>query len=249
MKFLALLSTNDSLKDPNPEYLIPSETVEFFWLVRFRTKEKWMVQLSYSSRNQIVIMENPAYHAILVRFFRYLDGADYDMDHVFIEDDLRRVTHADVLNFFKFRCFGTPNPDYRDRNLRVAIRVSTVYFWKKGISKFFCNAGVDNKTQGPQITEFVDRIKRMEVRGKGQLSKARVPFKYQDFVHLIQMLKQDVRGGGNDIRKYGIPAMLCFQFSLICRFDDATQMLSANLQHNDRFPQHALNNEMLHGKH
>jgi hypothetical protein len=193
-------------------------------------------------------MENPAYHAILARFFRSFDGVDYDIHHVFTEDDLRRVTHADVLNYFKFRCFGTPNPDYRDRNLRVAIRVSTAYFWKKGISKFFCNAGVNNKTQGPMITEFMNRIKRMEVRGKGQLSKARVPFKYQDFMHLIQMLKNNVGGVANDIKKYGIPAMLCFQFSLICRFDDATQMLSANLQYNDRFPQHALKARLVWSK-
>ena len=193
-------------------------------------------------------MENPSYHAILARLFSYHDGANYDKYHVFSEDDLERITHADVLNYFKLRCFGTPTPNFRDRNLRLLRRVSTVKFWKKGISKFYNNAGVANPTRGPQITEFFGRILRMEVRGKGLLSKARIPFKHGDFTHLIQMLKQDERRGINNIRKYGIPALFCFQFSLICRFDDATQMLADNLQYNDRFPRYALKARLVWSK-
>jgi hypothetical protein len=193
-------------------------------------------------------MAETKYRSVLARFFTFFDGINYHRDHEFSVEDLNRVTHADVLNFFKFKCFGTPEPNYGDRNLVCACRVETIEYWKKSISYFYRRAGLENKTQCEQITEFMARIKKMEVRGKGQRSVARRSLKHGEFVHLIQMLKRDEQGRATNVHKYGIPAMLCFQFSLICRLDDASQMLAANLQHNDRFPQQALKARMVWSK-
>lgn len=191
-------------------------------------------------------MENPSYHAVLVRLFTY-KGIHYDRGHEFSEDDLRRLTEEDVLNYFKHRCYGTTNPNYGDRNLRLLFRVQTVEYWKKSISKFYSDTRLTNISQGVSVTKFLRIAKRLEVRGKGQVSTARRPFHHQEFSHVIQMLKQDVRGGTH-IRKYGVPAMLCFQYSLICRFDDAAQMMAANLQYNDRFPQYGLKVRLVWSK-
>ena len=70
--------------------------------------EETVCVLPHLTRQQKKInMENPSYHAVLVRLFTYKDGIHYDRGHEFLEDDLRRLTQEEVLNYFKLRCYGT----------------------------------------------------------------------------------------------------------------------------------------------
>jgi hypothetical protein len=129
------------------------------------------------------------YRGVLARFFSFLHGVEYNREHQFTEDELNAVSHADVINYFKFKCFGTPNPNYNNRALVCACRVETIEYWKRSISYFYRAAGLENKTQCPLMNEFVGRIKKMEVRGKGQVSNARRPLQHREFVHQLHWKK------------------------------------------------------------
>jgi hypothetical protein len=48
------------------------------------------------------------------------------------------------------------------------------------------------------------------------------------------------REGMTDIWTYGLPAMLNFQFHLVARIDDATQVLIDNIQVHDTFSSNCL---------
>jgi hypothetical protein len=75
-------------------------------------------------------------------------------------------------------------------------------------------------------------MKRKEVRHQGVLSQARRSITAVEYCRTIEILKGE---GNSIIWKYGIPAMMNFQFHMISRIDDATQVKMENLAPHDRF--------------
>lgn len=191
------------------------------------------------------LVAHQTYKANLAQFFTWLQEIyEYEeVDPEFPAAILQSVTHDDFFNYLVYLSFGTTNPTH-DNNLNVQCRHSTLLYKKKSISWFFRHHNVDNKTSSPKISEFLKAVKKMEVRGKGIRSSARRPTENGEFEQLITMLKSD---SGN-IKKYGIPAMLCYQFSMICRSDDATQLTTDNIEHHGRFPQYALHTRLTWSK-
>jgi hypothetical protein len=186
------------------------------------------------------------YKGVQVNFFRYLHGnQEYDRNHEFSREELDAVTHNDVLNYFKVQCFGNVEPDYD--NQIVQYRVETVEFWKKALSWFFQRFGLENKTRHQQITKFLSIIRKMECRGLGQPSHDVRPIQHNEFVFLLRKLKED-RPRASIIHKFGLPAMLCYQFAMISRIDDATQLTVANIQRHDKFPTIALQSKLTWSK-
>jgi hypothetical protein len=123
------------------------------------------------------------------------------------------------------RCFGAVNPNFADQALIVAHWVNNIEFWKKSLSWFFVNAVMENKTQCQRIILFIKLIKRMEVLGKGQPSRAVRPLEHKGFGYLLQKLNENI-ACTTIICKYGLPAMLCYQPAVISRLDNATQFIT-----------------------
>lgn len=189
------------------------------------------------------------YRSNLVQFFRWLHEHEYAADHEFAAQDLEQVTEDDVMNFFKYLSFDTITPDYNDHNLRMRCRYDTILFKKKSLSWFFRHHGLENnKTISVRITELLKVLDRMELRGQGQPSTARRPLSHVEFQRLITMLETDQDARNTDIRRYGIPAMISYQFQMICRSDCATQLTAGNLGSHDRFPYHALKTRLTWSK-
>lgn len=187
------------------------------------------------------------YKSVLSKFFTYLHGVPYARNHEFSAEELDEVTYDDVLNYFKMRCFETTTPDYEDQNLVVLYRVETVEFWKKSISWFFNHYGLVNKTQCLRIRNFLILIRRMELRGKGQGDNSMRPIEHREFLYLLRKLKED-HARSTIIHKFGLPAMLCYQFAMICRLDDATQLPVTNLRRHEKFPTVALQSRLTWSK-
>jgi Transcriptional activator of glycolytic enzymes len=191
------------------------------------------------------------YKAILTAFFSFLHEKEYKKSHEFTDDELRDVTHKQVLDWFKFKCFGTINPIY-DEKLKVKYRKASVLYWKKALSHFLSN----EQTRSEEMNQFTKYISLLQVRKKGKESKTVIPLKDAGFQHLIQTLKcydeKDKKDGKSQyralIRQYGIPAMLCYQFAMIGRLDDCTQALAENLECHDKFPTYALKSKITWSK-
>jgi hypothetical protein len=64
-------------------------------------------------------------------------------------------------------------------------------------------------------------------------SQARRLITGTEFRRVIQILKED---GISLFWKYGIPALMCFQFHMISRIDDSTQGILEHLKPHDNFP-------------
>ena len=121
------------------------------------------------------------YQRILVKFFRYIDGADYDWDHSFTAVQLNSVTDLDVVRYMNVLAFGRPDPE-PDANPTGA-RSSTIAYVKKAISYFIPNnhmqwneqSKVGNPTRSKAVNQLLLYILRKEVRRQGRPSKARRP--------------------------------------------------------------------------
>ena len=136
---------------------------------------------------------------------------------------------------------------YEDPTVIVRCRVETVEYWKKALSWFFVHFELENKTQSNRMTEFISRIRRMECRGKGQRPKNMRPLLHREFLYLLQKLKER-RARATIVHKFGLPAMLCYQFAMICRLDDATQLKIGNLRSHEKFPTVALQSQLTWSK-
>jgi hypothetical protein len=94
-----------------------------------------------------------------------------------------------------------------------------------------------------QVNSLIKRVRKKEARKQGVKSQARRPILGQEFVALHELLNQhDGRrrngnqGGRVCWKRYGISAMVNFQFHLIARVDDTTQLVLEHIRVHDNFP-------------
>jgi hypothetical protein len=92
-------------------------------------------------------------------------------------------------------------------------------------------SGVGNPTRSIALNDLIKYVKKKEVRGQGAPSKARRSIKDAEFRRVVELLK----GEEGITKKYGIPAMMAFQFHMIARIDCSTQVKMANLCPHDNF--------------
>lgn len=191
------------------------------------------------------------YNAILSSLLTFVHQPlkPYEKNHKFTNEELNDITHEQVLGYFYYQCFGDQKPVI-DENLRANYRKSTVLYWKKALSHFL----KDNQTKSDEMNKLTKLIGQLEVRKMGKASQAREALNDSGFQHLLQILKKDRKDGKkkdstrSNMIKYGFPAMLCYQFSMIGRLDDCTQLLAENVKVHDKFPSYALKSRLTWSK-
>ncbi|MHA7865855.1 hypothetical protein, partial [Flagellimonas marinaquae] len=159
----------------------------------------------------------------------YLDqpAVQYTNETEFMQNQLAALTPAHIMRYLNFRVFGVPNPP-ADHDLNPQVRGNSVSYWKKAISYFMPNkmmqwnqvSGMGNPTKSVEVNQLVRFIWRKEVRGQGAAKQARRAATHDEFVQMHDIFKAE--GNGN-IEKYGIPAMMNYQYHLIGRIDDVSQ--------------------------
>ena len=178
----------------------------------------------------------PSYQATLVALLSYLDNVAYDKDQVFSQERLAQITPADILRWMNVKCFGVQNPPL-DAN-PIGCRSTSIMYWKKAISHFMPNrlmvwnelSNQGNPTRSTEINDLIKRVKKKEVRRQGRASQARRSMESREYNHTVTVLHNKE----NIICRYGIPALMAFQFSMISRVDCAAQFFVQNLEgHND----------------
>ena len=168
----------------------------------------------------------------------YHDGVEYDKDHPFAMEHLTAVTAGDIVRWFNFRAYGTEVPTENERPKQA--RSNSLYFWKKALSSFFPNknhpwneiTNSGNPTRSQAVYDMIKKVQKFEVRGEGAPSHARRPLKEAVFRAVMQRLKES-----NDINsKYGVAALLAFQFHVIGRVDDCCKWKRQNLGAHETHP-------------
>ena len=107
----------------------------------------------------------------------YLDSTEYPAGTTFSQERLRQITPEDLVRYLNYEVYGNETP--ADDN-EAQIRSSTVEFWKKALSYFMPNrmmvwneiASVGNPTRSALVNQLIKVMKRKEVCGQGQSSRA-----------------------------------------------------------------------------
>ncbi len=94
-----------------------------------------------------------------------------------------------------------------------------------------------NPTKSAEVNDFIKTIKRMEPRRQGPVSQTRRPMQEAEFRRLHEIFKT-VGGaslsGRSLVWKCGMPALMDFQFHLIARIDDTTQVILYHICTHDK---------------
>ena len=178
------------------------------------------------------------YQATLVKVMSFLDDHHYDKDHEFTPEHLGQLKPADLMRWFNDQTFGDPLPPH-SHNLNPIVRCHSIMFWKKALSFFMPNRlmawnqlnNVGNPTRSCELNDLIKFAKKKEARQQGAVLHARRSIKDAEYACVLELLKEK----DNILCKYGIPAMMNFQFHLIARIDCTTQVSLANLKEHDQF--------------
>ena len=193
------------------------------------------------------------YKCILASFMSFIHnraaGSEYPRDHVHAIEVLAAVTPNDVLSYLNMKTFGTREPA-GDAN-PISARANSLAMDKKAISYFMPNRDVwsvtrteGNPTRSALVNALIKRVKKKEARKQGADSQTRRPMLGLEFVVMHNLLNQNVLSAGrrsegaHDVfwKRYGISAMVNFQFHLIARVDDSTQLVLEHIRVHDSFP-------------
>ena len=196
-------------------------------------------------------MAPQAHKNILISFMKFHDGFHYEKDHEFTQAELGEVTATDVLEWFNDKAHGTRRPTEADRPNKT--RSNSLLHYKKALSAFMPNrnhqwnelTGVGNPTKSQALNDMIKKVQKYETRGQVAPSKARRPMREAEFRSVIS----ELRKVDNDIiSKYGIPALMAFQFHMIGRIDDCSKWFRRNVQVHDLYPDKALKTRLAWSK-
>ena len=172
-------------------------------------------------------------------------GQAYTRTQAYRTSELNAITPLDVLRWMNIKTFGIPDPPL-DAN-PVSARSSSLNFYKKSISFYMPNRLIawsttrneGNPTRSNEINDLLKRVKRKEVRKQGVSPQCRRAITDREFRLLLTVLQaenSEIAVATNPIvLRFGLPALLNFQFHLIARIDDTTQVLLSNLRAHDFF--------------
>jgi hypothetical protein len=167
----------------------------------------------------------------------------YELGRVYTAEELRQVTPTELMRWLNIRTFGVPDPAVRDLTIRPLVRANTLAFWKKAISFFMpdrlhgwrTGTNDGNPTKCAEVNDFIKYIKKLEARKQGADSQTRRPMQEKEFRRLHEVFKSFGGSHSSMIWKFGMPALINFQFHMIARIDDTTQVIMDHIRVHDNF--------------
>jgi hypothetical protein len=179
------------------------------------------------------------YKSTLDNLMSYIEHRDFARDYVYNDAELCVITPQHILEWMNMKTFGIPNPPV-DAN-PISARSSSLQYWKKAISFFHPNRLMEwsagrnegNPTRSIEINNLIKQVKKKEVRKQGVASQTRRPMTEREF-RLLHKILRDKKN--SPIWRYGMSAMINFQFHVIGRIDDTTQVLVDHIRVHDSFP-------------
>lgn len=169
-------------------------------------------------------------------------GQQYDVDRVYTDAEKRQVTPEELMRWLNIRAFGVADPP-PDTTVKPLVRANTIAFWKKAISFYMpdrlhgwrTGSNDGNPTKCAEVNDFIKYVKKLEARKQGAESQTRRPMTENEFRGLHKVFKSYGAPHSSVIWKYGMPAIMNFQFHMIARIDDTTQVTIDHIRVHDNF--------------
>jgi hypothetical protein len=179
------------------------------------------------------------YKSTLDSVLSFVHHTEYSRDKTYTKGELRALTPENILHWMNLKAFGVTDPP-ADAN-PISARSNSLSFWKKAISFFMPNRlmvwtsgrNEGNPTRSIEVNNLIKRVKKKEVRKQGVASQCRRAITEVEFRTMQKILQNHDRN--SSIWRYGLYALTNFQFHLLARIDDTTQVLVENLKVHDSF--------------
>jgi hypothetical protein len=158
----------------------------------------------------------------------FISGTEIARDSVYTDNELCAIEPKHILRWMNLTAFETVNSGV-DAN-PISARSSILVYWKKAMSFFHPNrlmvwsAGrmKGNPTRSVEINNLIKRVKKKQVRKQGVRSQTWRAITKLEFRALHAVLRDDAR---SMLWRYGMSAMINFQFHWSERIYDSTQVL------------------------
>jgi hypothetical protein len=202
--------------------------------------------MQYADDEEIAPSTVPPLEGVAVKYKSTLDSllsfvhkTEYTRETTYTKGELRALTPENVLHWMNIKTFGVADPPM-DAN-PISARSNSLAFWKKAISFFMPNRLIvwtsgrneGNPTRSIDVNNLIKRVKKKEVRKQGVASQCRRAITEAEFRAMQKILQK--HDGDSLIWRYGLYALTNFQFHLLARIDDTTQVLVENLKIHDSF--------------
>jgi len=179
------------------------------------------------------------YKSTLDHLMTFICHREFARDYIYSDEELHIIQPHHVLQWMNVKTFGIANPGI-DAN-PISARSNSLTYWKKAISFFHPDRLMEwssgrnegNPTRSIEVNNLIKRVKKKEVRKQGVVSQTRRPMTEREF-RLLHSILRDPKH--NLMWRYGMSAMINFQFHVIGRIDDTTQVLINHIRVHDSFP-------------
>jgi hypothetical protein len=190
------------------------------------------------------------YHPYLQRLMEFKDGVAYAKAFQFTQEQLLSITPRDIVRWMCRDAYGTPDPGPDDHP--TGRRSSGLSFAKKAISFFMPHKNMHwnvesehgNPTKSLVVNDLLKQIKKAEVRKQGKASNAKRDMKRQEFRKTLRMLERQT----DFHRRYKATCMAKFQFHIIGRGDDISNIETMDLREHELFGDFALQTKVSWSK-
>ena len=163
-----------------------------------------------------------------------VDQQEYGYEREYTDAELREVTPTELVRWLNMRTFGVTDPG-PNTTIRPLVRANTLAFWKKAISFHMpdrlhgwrSGSNDGNPTKSAEMNDFIKRVKKLETRKQGAESQTRRPMQEIEFRQLHEVFKSS-SGTTNSsiIWKFGMPALINFQFHMIALIERKNKIMS-----------------------
>jgi hypothetical protein len=168
---------------------------------------------------------------------------EFGYEREYTDAEMRQVTPTELVRWLNMRTFGVTDPG-PNTTIRPLVRANTLAFWKKAISFHMpdrlhgwrSGSNDGNPTKSAEMNDFIKRVKKLETRKQGAESQTRRPMQEIEFCRLHEVFKSSSgTTNSSNIWKFGMPALINFQFHMIARIDDTTQVIMEHIRVHDNF--------------
>jgi hypothetical protein len=194
------------------------------------------------------------YKPYLCRMMAYIDkdpGGDYPRTMEWDQEQLLAIVPDAIASYFKQLAYGTstPDPNYmptycHSTNLEQYKNAISFYMPNK-ISAWDVRLASGTPTKSVLVNDVLSTVCKMECRKQGRPSCAKRDMKREEYRTAIRILEAKL---GNYDLQGKVPMMLKFQFHIIARTDDITNLETGDLRSHNKFGAFALQTKVSWSK-
>jgi uncharacterized metal-binding protein len=165
----------------------------------------------------------------------YIDedpGGEYPIMMEWDQEKILAIVPDGIASYFKQLAYGTSAPG--PNNMPTHCRSTNLEHYKKAISFYMTNnilawdirSASGNPTKSLPVNDVVNTVRKMECRKQGRPSCAKRDMKREEYRMTMRILEAKLE---NYELQGKVPTMLKFQFHIIARTNDITNLETGDL--------------------